>query len=145
MINGLDKWFKIYGVPPVEAGEPLKTAIKRGDYPADYQPKGRNTRGQSFLVPLPPDREFNLKRPFVLYLAADYCRNLDPPVEDGTLGQRAVLGFLQERRVFSQLANVYLGKLQRLTNNQLVAPCRKQLNTWVREGDDVPNRLTLYI
>ena len=145
LMETLDEYWRTFGVPPVEAGEPLKKAIKDGRFPADYMPKGRNTRGQTILVPLPLGRQFNLRPPFQLFMAAGYCRKLSPPVEDGTKGQRAVLGFLRQKRIYAQVVKVLAGKLQRLTNNLLVSPCCVHLNAWVRAGvvdeDNIAHRL----
>ena len=49
----------------------------------------------------------DLKITFQFATAVLYCKKLLPPVEEGTDGYNAVLGFLREKRVFSGLmANV---------------------------------------
>ena len=57
IMSAINEYFQRLGIPPVVAGESLKKAIKAGRFPKDYVPKGRNTRGQSTLVPLEEQRE----------------------------------------------------------------------------------------
>ena len=136
LMSAINQYFHLLGAPPVVAGESLRKAIKRGRFTEDYSPKrSRNTRGQPVLVPLEEEREVNIKRPFLMFLTAVYCLELCPPVDDGTEAQSAVLGFLGERLVFSHIASVYTGKLQRLGNNHLLSSVCKALNAWVREGE----------
>jgi len=109
VMTTLNDWLYIVGVPPVVSGMSLKRAIATGRFPPNYQPStcGRNTRHQQVLVPMPPAQELNFLEPFLLFMAAGYCKKLCPPVEDGSDAAKAVLGFMMQKKTKTQLlANV---------------------------------------
>ena len=103
MYNSCDQMY----IPP--AGEPVLKAIREGRFPVGYEPRRKKgyTRGQTLLVPCVGERAMDLKITFQFATAILYSKKLLPPVEEGTDGFNAVLGFLRENRVFSGLmANV---------------------------------------
>ena len=109
LFEAVETWMREFGTPPVIAGESVLKAIREGRFPVGYEPPRHRgyTRGQTVLVRCVGPRAMDLKTPFLLSTAVLYCKNLVPPVEEGTDSYDAVLGFLRENRVFSALmANV---------------------------------------
>ena len=109
LFEAVETWMREFGTPPVIAGESVLKAIREGRFPVGYEPPRHRgyTRGQTVLVRCVGPRSMDLKTPFLLSTTVLYCKNLVPPVEEGTDSYDAVLGFLREKRVFSALmANV---------------------------------------
>ena len=75
-------------------------------YPVGCEPphKKGHIRGQTLLVPCVGERVMDLKIKFQFVMTIIYSKELQSPVEEGTDGYNAVLGFLQEKRVFSNIA-----------------------------------------
>ena len=107
-IQGIEYYWKDVGLPPVDAGESLKNAIKDGRYKLankeSYPSVKGATRGQQKLIELlPPVGPQRFWEVFVFVVSAAYCEYLDPPIDDGTDASYAVLGLFQEKEVKAKL------------------------------------------
>ena len=58
----------------------------------------------------------NFKAIFLTVISAEYCKEIDPPIEDGTLDSLAVLGFLSSKKVFPQIMHNVKQRFSRWTN-----------------------------
>ena len=139
ILKALDVYWETVGLPPVNAGESMKKAIKEGRWDPDSNPpicRAGHTRKQIRLIPLqPPAGPVELYEMFLLVVGAGYCKYIDPPVEDGTISSMAVLGFLKTKKVAIKLLANIKTKINRITNKTLLCNCSRGLYNWVREGD----------
>ena len=137
VIKAMDKYFIDLAIPPSNAGESLRKAIKSGFTIDDDTAitKGQ-TRGQSTLIELrPPAGPQRYWEVFALHMAAGYCDALDPPIDDGTWAQLAVLGVFLQKEVRSKLLSCAKVRMQRLTFRPLVRERVTNVYDWLREGN----------
>ena len=140
VLKSLDEYWRDVGIVPTQAGEGLNRAMNNPEYDPDTHSAGSrkgHTRFQIVLVPMEPPlgEARNFLLPFLLCLAANYCNNLDPKVEEGTMAANAILGFFREHRVKLQLLTNIKNRISRLANRKFLSSCSHGLYNWVREGD----------
>ena len=121
-------------------GESLKKAVKEGRYVlADApvtkrKPKGQ-TRGQSRLIRLKGDNEYDLRSVCVLVISAAYCQFIRGVPNESVAGT-AVLGFINEHKVLDKILGNMKSKFERLGNRKYLQECAGGMHAWLREGSD---------
>ena len=123
-----------------QTGESLKKAVKEGRYVladspvAKRKPKGQ-TRGQSRLIRLKGDHEYDLRSVCVLVISAAYCQFIRGVPNESVAGN-AVLGFINEHRVLDKILGNMKSKFERLGNRVYLQECAGGMHAWLREGSD---------
>ena len=110
---------------PRHIGESAKKAIERGvDVAAMASPSQRGrVKHHVQLYPVqqePGEDVMNILQPFLLVVAAAYCKELDPPIEDGCDAQEAVLGFLVTEKAKAKLVGQVCKRCLSMTSPSLI-------------------------
>lgn len=95
-------------------------------------------------MPLQPPNDCDLRRVFILFLAAAYCVDLN--VDTGTIACDAVLGFFQQRHVLNRILGNMKNKFEKLGNRPHLQKSASVIHHWVHEGDAeaVNEKIKLY-
>ena len=140
VIKAIERYFQCIGVPPVAAGITSKKAATLGLETEESPSPAKRGRSKKHLGLLPlmaqsGEDPVNFLEPFLLIVSADYCLELQPPIDDFTVAQEAILGFVSARDVHTKLLAQAKTCMSRFANKTLFASCLQPLYEWVREGN----------